>query len=725
MTLESGVRVGKYVIGRKLGQGGFGILHAARDTELDREVAIKFLRPEHVFKPTVVQRFLQEARAAARINHPGIVTVYESGIVGGTNTRADGTVYIAMELLAGETLAQRLKRTGGLPVPVAAGIAHQLAAALAAAHASGIVHRDLKPQNVYLVPDPAVVGGERVKILDFGIAKLVDDFGSNVQTHSMLMLGTPMYMSPEQCKSSAKVDARSDIYALGCMLFELVCGRPPFDGDSGELIAKHQLVPPPAARSLVRTLPPELDALVTAMLAKSPADRPQTMDAVLDALRPLEGGAPEDGPTLTDEPATTPRGDPPNTTLTEGAVSRPSGERKSRRAIYLGAGAAIALGIVAGIVTVKGGHDELPATAAAPGSAQPAPPMLAVATDAPDAAPVLDASLAPPPLDEAGQLRVECLSYQTEKRWQDMANCAGRLLALDPPGAQALRARAKAEMGNQLEAGKVDEAIKQGDLAKAKKLLDKIDDDSVYKKEATTAYEALLKQDIDDFRARAMKFAAAKKCADLERLAKTATALSPDVGDAVRAVHCGDVAVASSPAPGACDADAFDEKARNAEAIGQHAAALVSFEAAIACKPTDRRYQLAFMSACNDGNVDKAREYYPTVVGNRESLAQMCYRNGISKQMLTAPANCDAAALDEKARQQEATGQHAGALASFEQAIACKPTDRRYQLAFMSACNAANLSKARLYYRKVVGNRANLAQMCVRNGISIPDLEKP
>ncbi|MGE5184952.1 MAG: serine/threonine-protein kinase [Acidobacteriota bacterium] len=724
MTLESGVRVGKYVVGRKLGQGGFGILHAARDTELDRDVAIKFLRPEHVFKPTVVQRFLQEARAAARINHPGIVTVYESGIVGGTDTRADGTVYIAMELLSGETLAQRLKRAGSLPVPVAAGIARQLAAALAAAHASGIVHRDLKPQNVYLVPDPAVVGGERVKILDFGIAKLVDDFGSNVQTHSMLMLGTPMYMSPEQCKSSAKVDARSDIYALGCMLFELVCGRPPFDGDSGELIAKHQLVPPPTARSLVRTLPGELDALVSAMLAKSPADRPQTMDAVLDALRPLEGVAPEDGPTLTDEPATTPRGDPPNTTLTEGAVSRPTGERTSRRrGIYLGAGAAVVLGVLAGVVVVKGGHDEPPATAAAPGSAlREAAPMIAVA-DAPDASPALDAAFAPPPpIDEVGQLRVECLGYQTEKKWQDMANCAARLADKDPAGGAALGTRAKAEQANELASSMVDEAVKRGDLAKARKLLDKIDGDSVYKKQATSAYEGLLAKDIEELRARAARFAAAKKCGDLERVVKAASALGPEVADAVRAIHCGEVAVATSAAPAACDADALDEKARNDEAVGRHAAALASFEAAIACKPTDRRYQLAFMSACNAGNADKAREYYPKVVGNRESLSQMCYRNNITKQMLTA---CDADVLDEKARQLEATGRHAEALADFEGAIACKPTDRRYQLAFMSACNAANLAKAKLFYKKIAGNRSNLAMMCVRNGIKVSDLEAP
>ena len=277
MALEAGIRVGKYLVGRKLGQGGFGILHVARDVDLDRDVAIKFLRPEHAFRPQVVQRFVQEARAAARIDHPGIVTVYECGEVAGTNTRADGTVYIAMELLTGETLATRRKREGRLPIPIAIGMTRQIASGLAAAHRSGIVHRDLKPQNLMLVADAAVIGGERVKILDFGVAKLADGFGTNVQTHSMLMLGTPMYMSPEQCKSSAKVDARADIYSLGCILFELVCGRPPFDGDSGELIAKHQLVAPPTPRSVIADLPAALDALISAMLAKATDDRPQTI----------------------------------------------------------------------------------------------------------------------------------------------------------------------------------------------------------------------------------------------------------------------------------------------------------------------------------------------------------------------------------------------------------------------------------------------------------------
>jgi serine/threonine-protein kinase len=526
VTLESGIRVGKYVVGPKLGQGGFGILHAARDTDLDREIAIKFLRPEHAFRPSVVQRFLQEARAAARINHPGIVTVYESGIVGGTDTRADGTVYIAMELLSGETLAQRLKTYGRLPVPVAIGIVRQLAAALSAAHASAIVHRDLKPQNVFLVPDPAVVGGERVKVLDFGIAKLVDDFGSNIQTHSMLMLGTPMYMSPEQCKSSAKVDARSDIYALGCIFFELVCGRAPFDGDSGELIAKHQLIPPPTARSIVSSLPMALDHLLMRMLAKLPDDRPQTMDAVLDALHAFgdAGNAPaipEDTVPFRPGPADTES----STTLSESAASRAVPAARTRRTlVLLGAAAAIAVGIGVGALAVRGSHDDV--AASVPES--PAPAVRDATTPVIAEVVPLDAAAAPVPVP-------------SESR---------------------------------------DEAVRNADLVAPKK---KIDTKPVPTKRPPES-------------------------------------------------------VAETPkAPTTCDAETLDEAARQDESIGQHASALGKMERAIACKPSERRYQLAFMSACNAGNKGKAKLYYKSAGPSRSSLAQMCYRNGITAEDLNSP----------------------------------------------------------------------------------------
>jgi serine/threonine-protein kinase len=268
------------MLGRKLGQGGFGVVFRAHDTSLDREVALKFLHAEHTSTPQMLQRFLQEARSAAKIMHPGIVTVFECGQM----AEAGGAAYIAMELLVGETLTERLGRSGRLTPPQAIEITRQIAAALDAAHRVGIVHRDLKPDNIFLVADGAVRGGERVKVLDFGIAKLGRAATSSMQTQSLMVFGTPRYMSPEQCNSAAGVDQRSDIYSLGCILFELLCGKPPFEGGPAELIAQHMLVPPPTASSVVADVPVALDKLIAAMLAKQPDTRPMSMAVVQHAL---------------------------------------------------------------------------------------------------------------------------------------------------------------------------------------------------------------------------------------------------------------------------------------------------------------------------------------------------------------------------------------------------------------------------------------------------------
>jgi serine/threonine protein kinase/mono/diheme cytochrome c family protein len=280
------MRIGKYELRRQLGQGGFGMVYVARDTGLDRDCALKFLLPEHTTKPELLQRFLQEARSAAKIDHLGIVTVFECGQVSDTGTPADGMAFIAMELLKGESLAERLAREGALSAPLATGIARQIASALQAAHAVKIVHRDLKPDNVFLVPDAESPIGIRVKVLDFGIAKLAEA-PTGVHTASVMIFGTPRYMSPEQCRSSTNVDARSDVYALGVMLFEMLCGERPFDGEAGVLIGSHQFVAPPTLRSKRAELPEAFDGLVADMLAKQPEDRPSSMDEVIRRLEPF------------------------------------------------------------------------------------------------------------------------------------------------------------------------------------------------------------------------------------------------------------------------------------------------------------------------------------------------------------------------------------------------------------------------------------------------------
>ena len=280
VVLAPGGRIGKYELRQKLGMGTFGLVFTARDLDLDRDVAFKILNPTHATNLDVVQRFLQEARASARIQHPGIVTVFDFGRV---PSSLGETAYITMELLQGESLTARLNRGGRLSPEVACEITRQIASALDAAHRADVLHRDLKPDNIYMVPDPAVPSGERVKVIDFGLAKL----GRSGHTMTNTIFGTPRYMSPEQCRSSGEIDQRSDVYSLGCILFELLTGRTPFDGDLRQLIDRHQRAMPPRAKSFAPEIAQGLDDLIDSMLAKDPAERPQTMAALQRALQAL------------------------------------------------------------------------------------------------------------------------------------------------------------------------------------------------------------------------------------------------------------------------------------------------------------------------------------------------------------------------------------------------------------------------------------------------------
>src|SRR5438477_6511 len=258
------VRLGTYRLMSTIGAGGMGEVWLAEHTTLGRRAAIKVLNPKYSSDPDTLRRFFNEAKAATAIAHPGIVQIFDYG------ESENGTAYIVMELLEGEPLAKRLAREGRLAVPDALNLMRQVATALGAAHSRGIVHRDLKPENIFLVPDAEVVGGERAKILDFGIAKLAAD-EAGVKTHTAAVMGTPLYMSPEQCRGAGKVDMRSDVYSLGCVLFALVVGRPPFVAEgAGELIAKHMIEVAPRAAAVATDIPPAVDELIARCLEKDP-----------------------------------------------------------------------------------------------------------------------------------------------------------------------------------------------------------------------------------------------------------------------------------------------------------------------------------------------------------------------------------------------------------------------------------------------------------------------
>lgn len=277
--------VGSYRIVEKIGEGGMGAVYRAVDEMLDREVAVKAIRPELVREPEIVERFRTEARVLARINHPAIATIYSFFHDG-------GEMFLAMEFVRGRTLSEVLAAEGALPWRRAVPLLASALEGIEQAHRAGIIHRDLKPDNLMLTEAGAL------KVMDFGIARMP---GSNHLTRTGLLIGTLRYIAPEQIRGE-EVDRRTDVYALGVVLYQMLTSRVPFDGPTDFAILKAQIEDPPTPpRSLVSEVPEWLDRIVLKALRKSPDDRFQTVDELRLHLTgqgalPLESG--EDLPTM-------------------------------------------------------------------------------------------------------------------------------------------------------------------------------------------------------------------------------------------------------------------------------------------------------------------------------------------------------------------------------------------------------------------------------------------
>ena len=276
---------GKYRIDARLNEGGMGTVYRATHVLMEKTVAIKVLRPSLAADEKIVARFSREARAASRISHPNALTVTDFG------EDENGTVFLVMEFLSGKTLKQVIRDVGRLPLPRAVEITRQVADALNAAHQQGVVHRDLKSDNIMLLDTMA---GDHAKVLDFGIAKINEPEGKRDTelTAPNLVIGTPQYMSPEQCSQDSEIDSRSDIYSLGVILYEMLVGHVPFSADSPTMVMmKHLQEPVPSVLDERSDLPAAIGRVIARAMAKLPANRYQTVAELVEDLTIASGMA--------------------------------------------------------------------------------------------------------------------------------------------------------------------------------------------------------------------------------------------------------------------------------------------------------------------------------------------------------------------------------------------------------------------------------------------------
>jgi protein kinase-like protein len=330
-----------------VGRGGFAEVYEVLDTGLQRRLAVKVLRSDLHWSSSAVSRFTQETRAIARLNHPNTIPIHFVG-------EGEGLVFYAMPFLEGRTVAELLRTDGPLPVDRALAIVEPILEALQQAHEHGLVHRDLKPDNIVIE-----TGTGRPLLVDFGIVKNLEAPAHITETG--YIVGTPLYMSPEQALGSHKVDSRSDIYAIGAVLFHLLTGAPPFPGeDSQEIVGRHIREPLPVGNLSRDGIPPWLARIVVRCLAKHPDDRYPTARALLEALRAGRAAAPAGLVVTAESPAPPPAVEDAATEQWLAAGARPAVPPRARRRLLLGGAAAVLTAGVAIAAALGSGHRSAP-----------------------------------------------------------------------------------------------------------------------------------------------------------------------------------------------------------------------------------------------------------------------------------------------------------------------------------------------------------------------------
>ncbi len=390
----------KYRVVRQIGRGGMGVVYEAEHVQLGKRVAIKLMLEKYAEDAEATLRFKREALAASRIGNPHIIDISDIG------TAPDGRMFVVMELLHGESLADAMKRTGSIPVPRATKIIRQVLRAVGAAHGKSIIHRDLKPDNIFLVGDE-----DHVKLLDFGISKVLDSSpdASTRLTSTGAVMGTPLYMAPEQAMGEP-TDHRADIYALGVILYEMLSGRPPFEGSTyGALITKVLTTDAPVLSELKPSLPRALVAATHRALEKEPARRFASCEDMAAAVAGTAERAAVDDVALSSTSMSSPRlaldqtmpsGERP--VVVANVVTTEVGSKRSKTPLLVGAlGGGLLVAVVAIVALLgRGGEPVPPPTApgsvVAPGSAVAALALdAAVLADAPIDALVQVAAVAP------------------------------------------------------------------------------------------------------------------------------------------------------------------------------------------------------------------------------------------------------------------------------------------------------------------------------------------